>query len=69
MRHPNQDIFRALKKVGWEVTYRRGGHVCLKSPNLNMPLVFTPSTPTRDPRARLNLLSQLRRCGFIWQGR
>lgn len=67
----NQDILRAAQKQGWEVQYRRGGHVCLRYPsNPNVPLVFTGASPTRDPRARLNLISQLRRTGFfVWNGR
>jgi hypothetical protein len=45
--------------------------MCLRyTLNPTVALVFTPATPTRDPRARLNLITQLRRSGFfVWNGR
>lgn len=71
MKHPNRDLFKEAQRQGWEITHRKGGHMCLRyTLNPTVAMVFTPATPTRDPRARLNLITQLRRSGFfVWNGR
>lgn len=60
-----RDIERAAKEQGWVVGRTRRGHPTFKPPDPSKDIVVGSGTPG-DVRAIRNLLSQLRRQGFVW---
>ena len=60
-----RDIQRAAKEQGWDVGRTKKGHLKFVPPDLTKHIVIEAGTPS-DWRAVNNLLSQLKRQGFIW---
>lgn len=67
MKKQLKQILKEAKKQGWQVSYTKNGHMCLKSPTGGQP-IYTASTPS-DHRGLKNLVAHMRRQGFKWQGR
>lgn len=63
----NDDKVAALIEVavahGWVVTKTAKGHLCFRSPDKRVPLIYGGGTPS-DHRALANLRSMLRRHGL-----
>jgi len=62
-----KEIVRAAEKQGWGVERTKKGHWRFFAPD-GENIVHGAGTPS-DRRALDNLLSQLRRYGFVWKGR
>jgi hypothetical protein len=62
-----KEVLREAESQGWEVRYSSKGHPMLYAPD-GESIVTTGGTPS-DHRALTNLISRLRRHGFIWKGR
>ena len=58
-------IRKALIDQGWRIEARKGGHDMAYPPDKSKPAVPLPGTPS-GPRWMPNLISQLRRSGFVW---
>ena len=61
-------IRKALIEQGWRIVRRGGKHEIAYPPDKTKPAVVLPLTPT-GARWQQNLISQLRRSGFVWKGR
>lgn len=57
---------RAARQQGWTVELANGGHLKWTPPT-DSPIVFSPSTPS-DWRAIANIVSRLRKSGFVAPG-
>ncbi len=60
-----KDIMRAAMDQGWSIAKTTQGHYRAAPPDKTKPVVFLGGN-SGDPRAIKNIISQLRRSGFIW---
>jgi predicted RNA binding protein YcfA (HicA-like mRNA interferase family) len=67
VRKELKEIVRAAEEQGWWVDRTSKGHLLFYAPD-GENIVTTGGTPS-DHRALANLISRLRRHGFVWKGR
>jgi predicted RNA binding protein YcfA (HicA-like mRNA interferase family) len=60
-----KDIEQAARQQGWRVDRTKKGHPRFTPPDPTKQIVIGSGTPS-DHRSLQNMLSQLRRQGFIW---
>ena len=61
-------IRRELVRQGWRIEARKGGHDLAFPPDPSKPPVTLSGTPSGS-RWLPNLIAELRRSGFRWEGR
>ena len=59
-----QRIVKALTEQGWEID-GSGRHYKAYPPEKSQPFIVFPKTPS-DGRAQKNILSRLKKSGFVW---
>lgn len=59
-----KSLQKVARKHGWRVELRRAGHLVWASPNREIPLIFSPATPSGGVRSIENLKARLRGAGL-----
>lgn len=60
-----REVISEARRQGWTDETNKG-HTKLRAPNGRLVVI---STTPRDPRTLMNVISDMRRQGFIWKGR